>query len=268
MIFQLIDVGIMLVTLATDEKMAITLAVLFMMAAFGGYNIHKWRKNQDRADRLEETEETTIDTLQPGMAVVSGVAKSAGETKERETKDGEYLAMSRLKVKKEVEEQRNRERGERNEKQTNTTRTTRETSVPFLVEDDTGSVLVSAENTPELSLQQTDKVSEKPSGDSVNTRNRRKYTSSIRKTYRELLPGDDVTVYGKAVESSNHEGDEIVDVDTEMVLTENEETGDFTVTHHDREYLITSNRSNVPLYVGSGVIILGVGVLGYIWILV
>lgn len=267
MITHLIDVAITPLALTTNEKMATTVVVLFMMLAFGLSNIRRWRNNQDRTDRLKETQETTIDKVEPGLTVVSGVARSAGETPERETEDGEYLAMRRRTVKREVTEQRNRERGEMNDKETNTTRTTSNKSVPFLVEDDTGSILISGESTPTLSLRQTDEVTTEPSGDNVRTRDHRKYTSSIRRTYQELLPGDEVTVYGEAVTRAAHEADEDVDIETKFVLKEDDETGDFTVTHHGKEHLIKTSSSNYRLLIGSLVMVVGGGVLGYVWLI-
>lgn len=267
MFIQSLDLTFTPLALTTDEKMATTVVVLFMMIAFGYFNVRRWRNNQDRAERLEKTDETTIDNTEPGLSVVSGVAKSAGETRERETQDGEYLAMRRQSVKREVTEQRNRERGEMKDKETNTTRTTSNKTVPFLVEDETGSILVSGESTPELSLRQTDEVTKKPSGDNVRTRDYRKYTSSIRRTYRELLPGDEVTVYGETVNRDDHNGDEDVDVETDMVIKEDDETGDFIITHHGKEHLITKNSSNYLLYVGVIVVVVGIGVLGYTWLI-
>lgn len=270
------ELGLLLapLSLTTDERLAVSVAILVMML-LGAYNIRSWRVQQARAARLEEIDETPIGDVETGLTVVSGVAKPAGETMERETQDGECLAVRRRTVRHEVTETRNRERGEQNDQEMETKRSTSNSSVPFLVEDETGSILVSADSTPKLRLRETDSVTEhptleeqgeKPLGRVGGGKEYLRYTSKTQKTYRELLPGDDVTVFGTAVNAADHESKEGDEAETDMVLTNNDETGDFSVTHFDKEHLIERNSSHLLLIGGGLFVVGGATALGYVWL--
>lgn len=261
--------------LTGDERLAATVVVLFVLV-LGLVNIYVNRSKQQTANRLAETDPSDVRSIIPGFVAVSGIARPAGTLLDRPSTDGTCLAYERKTRTKRRTTEANRERGKSNETSIDTTTSTSRDVTTFLVEDETGSVLVSDRDTPTLHLRRTDSITERPSdGDlaersqdleRTTTRDARTDIVERRIHLHELHPGDEVFVYGRATEPADEIEVTDVDVDSDLVLTADEDTGDFIVTHHDEEWIIDKYTSNDQLLVGVGVTVLALVGLFVLWI--
>lgn len=256
-----------------DEHALPITAITSLFLLLGLVNLYLYRSNEATADRLEQTAVSTVDSLADGPAAVSGVARPAADTLERPTTDGECLAYERrTRVKRRSVD--NDPAGERDrDVNVQTTNSSSSESTAFYVEDDTGTVLVSDDETPTLYLDPTDTVTETPDDletheQRARTRDSYSYVTERTHRYYELRPGDEVFVFGEARRDATGDGgDEENEARTDARITEHDETGDFIVTTNDREWLVDRYTDRVQLVVGLVLTLLSVAFLSYVWVL-
>lgn len=269
---QFVPEPVLLQSFADGLALPLT-AITSLFLIMGLVNIYLYRKNEATADRLQQTPVSAIDSLTDGPVAVSGIARPAADMLDRPTKDGECLAFKRKTQVSHKEVDNNNEGGLDREVSSRTSHSSQEQSTAFYVEDDSGAVLISDEETPTLHLERTDSETEIP--DDIEEleqeyHNRDSYSIVTKKVHRysELLPGDEVFVFGKghrgAISDGGHED---LEFDIDARITENSETGDFIVTTNDKEWLLDKYTDRIQLLIGIILTVLSIAFLAYIWML-
>lgn len=256
--------------LSGEERVAATAATLVILT-FGVYNIHQWRTTNKRAGQLKAAPEPSIGSAGSGEALISGIARPATETLEREATDGTCLGFERETTTKQYAVERNTERGEDHDRELETVKSSTSEAVPFIVEDDTGSLFVNPTRTPVFELQKTASHTETPSREEQgleemtkigHQRDEQTEIAERQHTYRELLPGDEVVVFGEVTQ-----GDGSNEIDTDQQLTDGSSVEKLVISHFPKETVIDRYTKTGPLI--SGLAIIGIGLVGlaYLWII-
>lgn len=247
----------------TDGEPALLVVVAFLFAL--GLGAIYWGYSDYRTGRLVAATPTVgAGSASSGRTAVSGIARPAGETLEHPYTE-EPCLYYKYKVREHLEKegQRDRDRDEAGPRETEWRTAARGSDeVPFRVEDETGEVLIAADEGADfvLSGEHADSFTENEArklGYDLGPvtikapRNARKHRVLGREISHNMLPpGEEVYVFGGAAERADTEGD-----GPTAVIGEDEETGKFLVSDRDRESIATSFTRNGPIGMALGVLV-------------